>query len=1165
MTKTTKAQRILLDSRMDAIDLLNKNRALFTSQKYNGYITRISNSFRVEKINRIIEELNIVKENYDNYGLQAREAYLKEIQRQINIRREQAIEEKRKAKAEEEKKEKMKQLYFKTTDKLLMEVMKGKLTKLDYKRETFQKYGITEEDIFKRVINLKLSTYSPNKFMNIKNSTGNYYRLTNNSASHLLKTVNETTNDTSGVNSDAEFLRESQGSDTLEITNTTPDLFMDDEEDNVRINRNNTGAFFPYYNNTTLDLSRYGIFKKNSVDYSNSCLLQALKNGGISDIKLNQIINIVNVRNIPMSKLKQICEEAKISIELHQYRISGNNKYITKYGNNDNEHYIIGIMCSHYFLIEDVKICKYAFEHYDDVKHLKDYQFINRCDNGVYKRNKDRTLNSFEIIKLMLDNKEKYLINIDYNDVLDSVYYKDLKPSIVNLEYDIDSCVKYFDNREQYNETNDYEVITHETEIPDEDTTDSFTNFFFDFETTTEGQHIPYLVNLRSNLNNDINKTFYGSDCGTQLLEFLSTLKIKNIQLIAHNCKYDSRFIMNKLISLKEILSGSRFISASGKYKAYNKDLINIKLKCSYHLMTAPLKSLTKSFNIKDDDGNELIKEIMPYILYTNENIKKQYININYVLDTYIEESDKEQFLNNLERWNLKRNEDYDIVKYSALYCEIDTLLLKKAYNKFKELCLCNPINLDIDNILTIGSLAHQYMIKNSVYDGVAQLSGTPQLFIQGCVVGGRVMSRNNKKIHVKNTTCKINFKDNSNVETFIIDDTIDDFDAVSLYPSAMARIKGFLLGAPKVLQNEQLNKIFLDSVDGYFIEVKILKVNKKLNMPLLSRINEKTGSRDFTNDMENQIIKVDNYALSDLIKYHDIEYEIIKGYYFNEGVNKNINKVITTLFNMRKEYKKIKNPIEQIFKLIMNSSYGKTITKAIETTTKYFNDKKSFYRYSERNYTKITEFCESYGKYKVVEIKELNKHYNMCQVGSQILSVSKNIMNEVICTAEDNNINIFYQDTDSMHLESKNVIKLSKLFTEIYGRELIGENLGQFHSDFDISGHKCEDVKSLEMVILGKKSYLDVLQGTLKNGDKVYGEHVRLKGIPNKTIEYTRKLNNLNSIKDLYYHLLKGKSVDFDLCHSDKSIEKFGRVNFDFKKNGTVETKTKFLRTVKF
>ena len=42
--------------------------------------------------------------------------------------------------------------------------------------------------------------------------------------------------------------------------------------------------------------------------------------------------------------------------------------------------------------------------------------------------------------------------------------------------------------------------------------------------------------------------------------------------------------------------------------------------------------------------------------------------------------------------------------------------------------------------------------------------------------------------------------------------------------------------------------------------------------------------------------------------------------------------------------------------------------------------------------------------------------------LGIGILSMSKRIMNEVICLVEDLNIKIFYQDTDSMHLfEKKN------------------------------------------------------------------------------------------------------------------------------------------------
>jgi hypothetical protein len=37
--------------------------------------------------------------------------------------------------------------------------------------------------------------------------------------------------------------------------------------------------------------------------------------------------------------------------------------------------------------------------------------------------------------------------------------------------------------------------------------------------------------------------------------------------------------------------------------------------------------------------------------------------------------------------------------------------------------------------------------------------------------------------------------------------------------------------------------------------------------------------------------------------------------------------------------------------------------------------------------------------------------------IGAFILSMSKRIMSEVMCLAEDNGIEIYYQDTDSMHI----------------------------------------------------------------------------------------------------------------------------------------------------
>ena len=103
------------------------------------------------------------------------------------------------------------------------------------------------------------------------------------------------------------------------------------------------------------------------------------------------------------------------------------------------------------------------------------------------------------------------------------------------------------------------------------------------------------------------------------------------------------------------------------------------------------------------------------------------------------------------------------------------------------------------------------------------------------CVVGGRVMCNSNKMYHVKNK--------------------IAEFDACSLYPSAMYFVDGFLKGLPKVLNNTYYG--FLNSQDGYYVRIRTIKLNKKLYFPLTSKTNEESGVRDFTNDMENGIIYI--------------------------------------------------------------------------------------------------------------------------------------------------------------------------------------------------------------------------------------------------------------------------------------------------------------------
>ena len=124
---------------------------------------------------------------------------------------------------------------------------------------------------------------------------------------------------------------------------------------------------------------------------------------------------------------------------------------------------------------------------------------------------------------------------------------------------------------------------------------------------------------------------------------------------------------------------------------------------------------------------------------------------------------------------------------------------------------------------------------------------------------------------------------------------------------------------------------------------------------------------------------------------------------------------------------------------------------------------------------------------------KPISKHFNFSLFGIHILAMSKRIMNEVMCLADDLGMKIYYQDTDSMHIENFNLERLAYEFKIKYGRELIGTQLGQFHSDFDAIAPNSTNVRARESYFVGKKCYIDELIDDQGN----VGHHIRMKGIP--------------------------------------------------------------------
>ena len=88
-----------------------------------------------------------------------------------------------------------------------------------------------------------------------------------------------------------------------------------------------------------------------------------------------------------------------------------------------------------------------------------------------------------------------------------------------------------------------------------------------------------------------------------------------------------------------------------------------------------------------------------------------------------------------------------------------------------------------------------------------------------------------------------------------------------------------------------------------YFIKIKITKVGKERAFGLMSQINE-NGVRVFHNDMVGKEFYVDMTTLEDWIKFQDIEFEVICGYYYDEGRNPKIREVLQYLFNQILLYK---------------------------------------------------------------------------------------------------------------------------------------------------------------------------------------------------------------------------------------------------------------------
>ncbi|KKP78372.1 MAG: hypothetical protein UR73_C0001G0012 [candidate division WS6 bacterium GW2011_GWF1_35_23] len=900
-----------------------------------------------------------------------------------------------------------------------------------------------------------------------------------------------------------------------------------------------SGGFFPFENTSIIDLSRYQISKINEplIDENENCLIYSMKQTKFfSEDILKDMRLFIKQRFITITKLKNFAKEFNLKIYLRYKRKDGILNRYKIYNEKGLTNINLCVVKEHYFLDEEINFTRFALKNYNELKDKSKFNEISRIDyvNGVkyYRRGEAKKISSYDMINILFKNNLFTPMCLEKLALIGRMTksYEITDIDLENLkEKDFEECV--------YKEKtfhNDFKVYFADTE--------TYLNY--------KNQHIVYLICVSDEKGKK--SSFYGEKCINNFLNSFAP-KSKNI-IYFHNLGYDFSFIFEKLTDIKSMIKTGTHIKSVDSY-FYGRHLY---FKDSLSLIPAALRDFPNLFNFQKQR-----KELFPYEYYNNEeNLKNENNNrhtCEYLTKYFSSEEDKKEFLLNCDLIFSKtqglnqlcrepaqglnqlcreptQGLMFDTKKYAIFYCNQDVNILRQGMNIMKKETL-QMFGLNVNNYISIPQIANDLMLKNKVYENVFKISGSAREFIQKTILGGRCMSSNNEMFHIKNKK-------------------IQDFDAVSLYPSAMDLFENVPNGKPKILSvndkklikdhnKTELNKIF----SCYFVEIKITEVNSIKDFPLLFNRDDKNGVLEYINEIPANNLFLNNVYLDDLIKHHNIKYEVIRGLYFNEGFNNQLQKEIEFLFEERLRYKIQQNPRQLIIKLLMNSIYGKTIMKPIKSDLKVINSDK-FNDFVYNNYNDISKIEESENKLKfIVKLKkQTNKHFSMPHVGSLVLANSKKIMNQLFYLAYKNNLKIFYQDTDSIHILEENIKPLSDLYLEKYNKILIGKNMGQFHSDFDLSG-AIKNIHSKELIILGKKSYLDILEGQNDKNETLNSFHIRLKGIPKCSVKEPY---------NVFLELFNGEKKEFSMNSSIGA-------QFIHKPNLSIFSETKNIREILF
>lgn len=943
---------------------------------------------------------------------------------------------------------------------------------------------------------------------------------------------------------------ESDGLNSIEISSIKGMRLIQRENNNMF--REKAGAYFGYINTTdNIDLSKYQIFTqeqaydKDNIIKNEQCLLHTLRLCGIHESTISRIKShyvmrkrdsdeYVKIGSIKRKDMNTISEIIRKNIRLHFITPAGIHLN-TEHKYDDGEFIEIALYKGHYFIYEETKYSTCSITRYNDVKHLPDFhrtKYVGKTKkkDGTYVISKHKKNKEYHKISSLF--LVKYLFNGGHFKQLDmSMFVKNIDNE--SLEDNIYLNVTNIEQKKLMNKINkdkkDRDVYYADTE--------AFTSGI-DHELFKIGfgcmkyKLITVLCVLDGAHRN--------ADCPrTSMMKMFLTEITKNGRRDAlcyfHNLKYDGclfeKYIPNIFNPVKR---DGRVYRLSIKYKGKTVEFVD-----SYALLSFSLEKFNSAFKLPEK-LNKI--QTIAYNYYTRDNYDKrlsieEYARLlpNKHKSIFMEEVKKHRTYDDYYK-TFSPNEWYN--DYLSMDCEV----LKQGMNKFRDMMhtITNG-KIDIHDYLSISSLTDNYLIEMDVYEDVYQITGNTRNYVAMAVHGGR---------------CVVNDK----YVKKLIKKRVAPIDANLLYSSAIKRIYDEMGGIPIGMCTPFENKEELAKWEEKIysiVTIKITKVNKKQQLPFIMYRN-KNNTISYTNDPRDVKIVVDSITLQDYIKFHDIEYEIYEGVYWNDGVNPKIGEVIIELAKERLKYKSENNePMADSIKLMCNSIYGKTIEKR-KFTKKKIIPRKRVEKYIDKNWSTIISWRHISNRQTEVTEHSIDLSYNRGHIGCMILSYSKRIMNELIDIGTCNNLDMIYSDTDSLYMFKKDIKPLIKLYKKQYNKDLMGDELGQFSYDFKMNNVESKDIYASHSIFLGRKSYYCKLKAKEKTGD-----HVRMKGINLAGLEHKLKVTN-GSYLDLYKDLANGDEHEFILNPYDE--EENTKKELFIYSSGSVGTRRKeFKRRVQF